>query len=161
MVPEYCSNLVNIWARKIFLFFKQVRISTDIDWFHYETVNAAPTSTLRRWIKTYQFWWCVISDPDIGGWVGLFAKSFFFVKPKLWNVSLRLSRVGVVTLFVATNIIDSQSLMPMSLPRYLCCIIFHLKLRIFVCLCILCNKWGWYWYHLYNQFSFWFCNGII
>ena len=58
-----CSNFVNFWARKAFFFFKHVRISTEIDWYHYQSANAAPTAIVRLQIKTDQFWRSVTSEP--------------------------------------------------------------------------------------------------
>ena len=60
-----CSNFVNFWARKTFFFLKQVRISPEIDWYHYQSANAAPTSIVRHRIKTDQFWRSVTSEPNV------------------------------------------------------------------------------------------------
>ena len=45
------------------LFFKQVRISPEIDWYHYQSANAAPTCIVRHLIKTDQFSRSVTSEP--------------------------------------------------------------------------------------------------
>ena len=50
-----CSNFVNFWARKTFFFFKQVRISPEIDWYHYKSANAAPPGIMRHQLKTDKF----------------------------------------------------------------------------------------------------------
>ena len=42
-IYKKCSNSVNFWARKMFFFFKWVRISPEIDWYHYQGANPAPT----------------------------------------------------------------------------------------------------------------------
>ena len=60
-----CSNLVNFWARKMFFFFKQVRISPEIDWYHFQSANAAPTAIVRHRIKTNPFWRSVTSEPTV------------------------------------------------------------------------------------------------
>ena len=59
------SNFVNFWARKMFFFFKQVRISPEIDWYHYQSANAAPTAIVRHRIKTDPFWRSVTSEPTV------------------------------------------------------------------------------------------------
>ena len=54
-----CSNFVNFWARKTFFFFKQVRISPEIDWYHYQSANAAPMAIVRHrhiWLPYPSFW---------------------------------------------------------------------------------------------------------
>ena len=61
------SNFLNFWARKTFFFFKQVRISPEIDWYHYQSANAAPNSIVRHRIKTDQFSRSVTSEPTVGG----------------------------------------------------------------------------------------------
>ena len=60
-----CSNFVNFWARKTFFFFKQVRISPEIDWYHYQSANAAPNGIVRHRIKTDQFSRSVTSEPTV------------------------------------------------------------------------------------------------
>ena len=35
-IYEKCSNSVNFWAWKMFFFLKWVRISPEIDWYHYQ-----------------------------------------------------------------------------------------------------------------------------
>ena len=62
-----CSNFVNFWARKMFFFFKQVRISPEIDWYHYQSANAAPNCIVRHRIKTDQFSRSVTWEPTVGG----------------------------------------------------------------------------------------------
>jgi len=46
-IYKKCSNSVNFLARKIFLFFKWVRISPDIDWYHHQ--GASPALTCIVW----------------------------------------------------------------------------------------------------------------
>ena len=48
-------------------FFKQVEILTEIDWFHYQCANAAPTAIVRHRIKTGLFLLSVTSEPTVGG----------------------------------------------------------------------------------------------
>ena len=60
-----CSNFVNFWARKMFFFFKQVRISPEIDWYHYQSANAAPTGIVRHRIETDKFSRSVTSEPNV------------------------------------------------------------------------------------------------
>ena len=47
-IYEKCSNSVNFWARKMFFFFKWVRISPEIDWYHYQGASPAPTCIVRH-----------------------------------------------------------------------------------------------------------------
>ena len=47
-------------------FFKQVRISPEIDWYHYQSTNAAPMAIVRHRIKKDRFWWSVMSEPTGG-----------------------------------------------------------------------------------------------
>ena len=48
-----------------FFFFKWVRISPEIDWYHYQSANAAPKGTVRHRIKTDQFSRSVTSEPTV------------------------------------------------------------------------------------------------
>ena len=41
-IYQRCSNSVNFWARKMFFFFKWVRISPGIDWYHYQGASPEP-----------------------------------------------------------------------------------------------------------------------
>ena len=59
------SNSVNIWARRMSFFFKQVRISPEIDWYHYQSASAAPNGIVRHRIKTDQFSRSVTSEPTV------------------------------------------------------------------------------------------------
>ena len=59
------SKIVNFWARKMFFFLKQVRISPEIDWYHYQSANAAPTAIVRHRIMTDPFWQSVTSEPTV------------------------------------------------------------------------------------------------
>ena len=47
-IYKKCSNSVNFWARKMFFFFKWVRISPEIDWYHYQCASPAPTCIVRH-----------------------------------------------------------------------------------------------------------------
>ena len=47
------------------IFFKLVRILSEIDWYHYHSANAAPTAIKRHRIKTDQFWRSVTSEPTV------------------------------------------------------------------------------------------------
>ena len=47
-IYEKCSNSVNFWARKMFFFFKWVRISPEIDWYHYQGASPAPMCIVRH-----------------------------------------------------------------------------------------------------------------
>ena len=49
----------------MFFFFKQVRISPEIDWYHYQSANAAPTGIVRLRINTDQFSRSVTSEPTV------------------------------------------------------------------------------------------------
>ena len=51
---------------KHYFFFKQVRISPEINWFHYQSGNAAPTGIVRHRIKTEQFSRSVTSESTVG-----------------------------------------------------------------------------------------------
>ena len=69
-----CSNFVN------FLFLKFVRISPEIDWYHYQSVNAAPTAIVQHQIKTHPFWQSVTSEPTVPP-----IKKFFNPTPLIKN----------------------------------------------------------------------------
>ena len=45
-IYKKCSNSVNFWARKMFFFFKWVRISSEIDWYHFQ--GASPASNIDK-----------------------------------------------------------------------------------------------------------------
>ena len=61
-----CSNSANFWARKMFFFLKWVRISPEIDWYHYQCASPAPTCIVRHriLIKTPTRW-SVTSEPSV------------------------------------------------------------------------------------------------
>ena len=46
-------------------FFKQVRISPEIDWYHYQSANAAPTGIVWHQKKTDLFWRSFTSEPTV------------------------------------------------------------------------------------------------
>ena len=52
-------------------YFKQVRISPEIDWYHYQSANAAPTAIMQHRMKTDPFLRSVTSEPTVGGRGGL------------------------------------------------------------------------------------------
>ena len=56
--PLKCSNMVNFWARKMLFFFKWVRISPEIDWYHYQGASPAPTCVVRHQTMTKKFQEC-------------------------------------------------------------------------------------------------------
>ena len=47
-IPKICSNFANFWARKMFFFLKQVRISPEFDWFHYQGHSQALLGIVRH-----------------------------------------------------------------------------------------------------------------
>ena len=47
------------------LFFKQVRISPEIDWYNYQSANAAPKAIVQHQIKTDPFRRSVTSEPTL------------------------------------------------------------------------------------------------
>ena len=51
----------------MFFFFKQVRISPEIDWYHYQGANVAPTGVVRHRIKTDLLSRSVTSEPNVRG----------------------------------------------------------------------------------------------
>ena len=65
-IYKKCSNSLNFWARKMFFFFKWVRISPEIDWYHYQGASPAPTCIVRhqKLIKTPTRW-SVTSEPSV------------------------------------------------------------------------------------------------
>ena len=63
-IYQKCSNSVNFWARKMFFFFKWVRISPEIDWYHYQGASPAPTCIVRHQTMTKTpTRWSVTSEP--------------------------------------------------------------------------------------------------
>ena len=60
-----CSNFVNFLARKTFFSFKQVRISSEIDRYHYQSANAEPMAIVQNRIKTDPFRQVVTSEPTV------------------------------------------------------------------------------------------------
>ena len=75
--PLKWSNFIKFWAR---FFFMQVRISPEINWYHYACSNAAPTTIVWHQIKTDQFWWNVIPEPTVSPLHHVFSpQSFIFL----------------------------------------------------------------------------------
>ena len=65
-----CSNSVHFWARKMFLFFKWVRISPEIDWYHYQGASPATTCIVHSPalnIGKDPYGLSVTSKPSVGG----------------------------------------------------------------------------------------------
>ena len=61
-------------------FFKQVRILPEIDWYHYQSANAAPMAKVRDRIKTDLFIRSVTSEPTVGG--DIYADNIYTVMRK-------------------------------------------------------------------------------
>ena len=61
-------------------FFKQVRILPEIDWYHYQSANAAPMAKVRDRIKTDLFRRSVTSEPTVGG--DIYADNIYTVMRK-------------------------------------------------------------------------------
>ena len=65
-IYEKCSKSVNFWARKMFFFFKWVRISPEIDWYHYQGASPAPTCIVRHQTMTKTSTrWSVTLEPSV------------------------------------------------------------------------------------------------
>ena len=122
---------------KCSFFFKQVRISPEIDWYHYQNANAAPTGIvrLRHRIKTGQFSRSVTPEPTVGG-RGWFAKlkviwkSFIlillFIKTWGYNVLGPVCYHNLITILFAHDII----ILPNNIQYTILCLsaffdIFH------------------------------------
>ena len=56
----------NALTRKMFFFFKWVRISPEIDWYHYQFASPAPTCIVRHQTMTKTpTRWSVTSEPSV------------------------------------------------------------------------------------------------
>ena len=76
-----CSNFVDFLARKTFFSFKQVRISSEIDRYHYQSANAEPMAILRH---------CVISESTVGAGGGECSRCCL---PYIWQRIHRKSKI--------------------------------------------------------------------
>ena len=50
-ISEICSNFANFWARKIFFFFKQIRILPEFYWYQYWVPSPALLGIVRQITK--------------------------------------------------------------------------------------------------------------
>ena len=97
-IYQKCPNSVNFWARKMFFFFKWVRISPEIDWYHYQGASPALTFIVRHQTLTKTLTrWSVTSEPSVG--TPVFHKYYGYIL-----VVLRRIIVGLKAEVVSTKL---------------------------------------------------------
>ena len=77
----------------MFFFFKQVRISPEIDWYHYQGASAAPTRIVRHQTNDTPFLRSVTSEPTVGG-VYQFLADSIWTPPKMQVLSVHPPQIG-------------------------------------------------------------------
>ena len=81
-IYEKYSNSVNFLARKMFFFFKWVRISPAIDWYH-QGASPAPTCTFQHQALTNTLMRCLIRARCVYGRDNIMGKAHLCILPSV------------------------------------------------------------------------------